>query len=173
MGGLCGGEAPDWWGGTFPSQLNRRLAVKYRYASTASASRTTGKLPISVLEALAVLSSLWRFPRRLAGRRVLFFIDNLTAFHVLRRGRSRRSVLLGCIANVFWARSFDLGVSPVFLWVPSRFNPADPPSRGHTPPLSGSECGPPSSRTWRGIVDAVISAATPRLVARSVLDVAD
>ena len=86
---------------------------------------------IGQLEALAATAVLSSMPRkRLYGRRVLFWIDNLAAKYGLQKGYSKVDDS-GRIINAFRALQSALHLRIHFEYVPSHQNLADLPSRGN------------------------------------------
>jgi len=110
-------------------------------------------MPVFIYEAVVPYLAIRRWRYLLSGRRALFYVDNTSALGALRRGRSKLSPALNALVFEWWrlARSFGIEVS--LMWVPSRFNPADPPSRGSAPPCNGQATDPPSVELWK---DAVV-----------------
>ena len=86
---------------------------------------------IGQLEALAATAVLSSMPRkRLYGRRMLFWIDNLAAKYGLQKGYSKVDDS-GRIINAFRALQSALHLRIHFEYVPSHQNLADLPSRGN------------------------------------------
>ena len=88
---------------------------------------------INPFELLAVFfaASTWR--DQLRGREVLFCIDNTVALSVLHKGRSPKKDLNRWVreANRLFAA---YSINARFVWVPSKLNLADLPSRGSEVP---------------------------------------
>ncbi len=95
-------------------------------------SRRTQIVPFEVA---AVLVALLSCTERVQGRRLVVWVDNSAARAVLKSGRSRKSDL-NALAAVFHRILADANASARVEWVPSRLNPADPPSRGRPPPFA-------------------------------------
>ena len=87
------------------------------------------KTQINVYEQAAVLLALGTFPDLLRGKRVVFYIDSMSALGTIVKGHSRRDDL-NLYAGTTWHLLARYGVTPHFLRVPSKQNPADDPSRG-------------------------------------------
>ena len=115
-------------------------------------------MPVYLLEAAVPFLSLHEFGRLLQGRRVIVFVDNQSALGALFKGRSRRSRPLNELCFSLWERSRRSGVELFFRWVPSRFNLADPPSRGLAPPCGGLQRPRPTPAHWRRVIRAMTSA---------------
>ena len=86
------------------------------------------KTQINAFELITVLVACRLWPSHLQGRRVIIFIDNHVAMHVLHKGRPPKPDL-----NV-WARRAThlfraLKCHVSFVWAPSKYNMADLPSR--------------------------------------------
>jgi len=130
-----------WWGARAPVQL-RRLHAVLGYPKG---------MPVFIYEAVVPYLAIRRWRYLLSGRRVLFYVDNTSALGALRRGRSKLSPALNALVFEWWrlARSFGIEVS--LMWVPSRFNPADPPSRGSAPPCNGQAVIPPAEELWKDV----------------------
>ena len=73
------------------------------------------------------------FGEGLRSQRVLIFVDNTTALFALRKGRSKLSVPLNELCFAFWGLVRRLELDVTLVWVPTRFNVADDPSRGEPP----------------------------------------
>ena len=86
------------------------------------------KTYIAILEAIAVLSLYITYPRHLAGRRVLHFVDNTVALSALVHGYVGKEDLAG-IVNAYHAIVTGLRAWPYLEYVPSKANIADLPSR--------------------------------------------
>jgi hypothetical protein len=85
---------------------------------------------IGQLEALAAAAVLSSMPTdRTAGKRMLFWIDNLAAKYGLQKGYSKVDDS-GRIINAFKVMQANLGLRIHFEYVPSEQNVADLPSRG-------------------------------------------
>ena len=85
---------------------------------------------IGQLEALAAAAVLSSLPTdRTAGKRMMFWIDNLAAKYGLQKGYSKVEDS-GRIINAFKVMQADLGLRIHFEYVPSAQNVADLPSRG-------------------------------------------
>ena len=81
-----------------------------------------------------MLLALGTFPDLMRGRRVVFFIDSMSALGTIVKGHSKRDDL-NLYAGTTWQILARLGVTPPFLRVPSKQNPADDPSRGRVASL--------------------------------------
>ena len=114
---------PVWFGGVVSASLRRRVARRWGYA----------KCPIFLLEAAVPLLCLRLFGPFLRGQRLLVFVDNSTALFALRKGRSRLSPPLNEMCFSFWASARAALLEVTLVWVPTRFNVADDPSRGEAP----------------------------------------
>ena len=84
------------------------------------------------LEAMAVAVAVEVFKVQLAGARCIFLIDNLSVLGSLRKGRCKAPDINRIICAIA-DRILQLSIVPFFLWVPSRYNLADAPSRGVSP----------------------------------------
>lgn len=85
---------------------------------------------INVLELEALLPSV-RHARRSpvsAARRVQFGLDSTVALGVARKGRSSRPNL-NWVARKLCAQFILGGIYPGFFWIPTKYMPADEPSR--------------------------------------------
>ena len=120
-------------------------------SSTATARSRGGRVPWGLTRALAQRktqivafelvvpgAAVWSWGVRLAGCRIVFYIDNDSALGILRCGRSRKPDL-NQIAFVTWELLHRWGIWPVFMRVPSEDNCADPVSRGDPAPFGSSE----------------------------------
>ena len=105
-----------------------------RKVSAALRSRATQIFPFEVI-AVAAAVSQWK--RQLQGHRVVIFVDNRGALGALRKGASTQDDV-GRILLMAWSNFIAAGILPIFLWVPSALNCADPPSRGAAPPVGQS-----------------------------------
>ena len=83
---------------------------------------------IGQAEIAPVALSLLLWPEVLRGRRVLIFVDNLSALGALVRGTSP-SLASARLASMFWRLAAELEVEVWFDWVPGPANLADAPSR--------------------------------------------
>jgi hypothetical protein len=92
---------------------------------------------ISALELLAMIVAVRLWHIRLAGRRLVLFVDNTVALACGRKGASRAADL-NRLAHHFRLLLKGIGCSVWLYWVPSKLNLADSPSRGE-PPLIGIE----------------------------------
>ena len=81
------------------------------------------------LEAMAVAVAVEAFKVQLAGAKCIFLIDNLSVLGSLRKGRCK-AFDINRVVCVIADRILQLSIMPFFLWVPSRYNMADAPSRG-------------------------------------------
>ena len=87
------------------------------------------KTQINAYEQAAVLVALGTFANTLAGKRVVFFIDSNAALGTIVKGHSRRGDF-NLYAGTIWHILALNNITPYFLRVPSKKNPADAPSRG-------------------------------------------
>ena len=85
--------------------------------------------PIVLYEFFAVHTELAAWGDRLAGRRVIFWIDNRTAERILIRG-SARPADPNVLVSWFWQRCALLRIRPEIYRVASSSNISDGPSRG-------------------------------------------
>ena len=131
-----------WWGARAPRSM-RELHEVLGYPR---------KMPVFVYEAVVPFLALRLWGERLRNRRVLFYVDNTSALGALRRGRSRLSPALNALVFEWWKLARSFGIEASFMWVPSRFNPADPPSRGSPPPVVGLRITSPASAAWVEVV---------------------
>ena len=78
---------------------------------------------------IGVILGFWIFGYEIRGRHVLVFIDNQAALGAIKKGRSPVPDFNGL---VFYTRFVcaDHSVEPSFMWVPSKLNWFDAPSRG-------------------------------------------
>ena len=105
----------EFWQGAVPERYSKPLARR--------------KTQINAYELIAVVVAAHTWADKLAGHKVFFCIDNTVALAVLCKGRSPKRDLNA------WARHAtrifrDYGIEAHFLWVPSKLNLADLPSRG-------------------------------------------
>jgi len=91
------------------------------------------KTQIHAYEMLGALAALQTLGPRLRQRRLLLFIDNQSALGVLRKGSCSSAADLTALAAFFHSECRRLHCDVHLFWVPSRLNPADPPSRGSSP----------------------------------------
>ena len=91
--------------------------------------RRERKTYIAQLEALAVLAAMQTWAERIAGRRVVLFIDNTVALSAVVHGYARVDDL-AAITNAIHLTAAGLRTSMYADWVPSKANIADLPSRG-------------------------------------------
>ena len=131
----------EWWQATVPASVR----------AAAPAAGFPSGFPIFLLEAAVPYLALRVWHDLLQGRRVLLFIDNQTFLGALRKGRSTRSPPLNHVVHAIRRLEFRLGLSVTLFWVPSRFNIADPASRGATPPGLPPARPPPGAALWRGL----------------------
>ena len=75
-----------------------------------------------------MLLALVTFPDLMSGKRVVFFKDSMSALGTIVKRHSNRDDL-NLYAGTTWQILARLRVTPHFLWVPSKQNPADDPSR--------------------------------------------
>jgi len=102
---------------------------------------------INVYEQAAVLLALGTFPDLLRGKRVVFYIDSMSALGTIVKGHSRRDDL-NLYAGTTWHLLARYGVTPHFLRVPSKQNPADAPSRGRVAELDADPHVEKRSAIW-------------------------
>ena len=96
------------------------------------------KTQITAFELLAPVAAVETWKERLTGRRVVFFIDNDAALHVLRKGCSRRREL-NLIVFAIHSLFKKYKITAYFSRVPSAHNCSDPVSRGSDAPLGARE----------------------------------
>ena len=119
-------------------------------ATFCMAPRKTQTFPLEVLAVCAALR-IWR--GRLRGRSVLVFADHTAAMASLRKGRSRQPDVHGLVTRIWDDICDSVMVSSIkFLWVPSKLNLADLPSRGSAPIL-GSRTA--ARLRWEDLVAAL------------------
>ena len=118
------GDSHFWVGGCFPKTLQRSLH-----------GRRTQIFPYEVM---AVWVAVRQFMARMAGRVVLFFVDNSSALASIAKGSTRCSDVQPVIADI-WDSLVAGHVWSHWRWVPSKLNLADRPSRGLAPVL-GQQC---------------------------------
>ena len=135
---LCDGASAEWISCSTPSSFAEALMP-----------RKTQIYPLEVLAA-AVALRVWR--RRLAHRHLVLFVDNTSALSSLRRGSSRQVDVHSLITQV-WDDLYDSGFYGIrVLWVPSKLNLADSPSRSLTP-ATGSRIA--ARIRWETLIAAV------------------
>ena len=81
------------------------------------------------LEAMAVAVGFEVFKMHLSGSKCIFLVDNQSVLGSLRKGRSKAADIHQIVCGIV-DRIVRFSVMPFFLWVPSRYNLADKPSRG-------------------------------------------
>ena len=91
------------------------------------------KTQIHAYEMLGALAALQTLGPRLRQRRLLLFIDNQSALGMLRKGSCSSASDLTALASFFNSECRRLQCDAHLFWIPSRLNPADPPSRGSSP----------------------------------------
>ncbi len=93
--------------------------------------RAKRKVHSGELEACCVCLGIRRLARgrSFQGRRILILVDALASLGAFQRGRSSALTLRGSVRQA-WAVLLTADVRPRFGYIPSEFNPADPPSRG-------------------------------------------
>ena len=84
---------------------------------------------IMPMEAMAIAVAVEVFKVQLSGCKCIFLIDNLSVLGSLRKGRCKAPDVNRIVCAIA-DRILQLSIMPFFLWVPSRFNMADAPSRG-------------------------------------------
>ena len=131
----------EWWQAPVPASVGT-VAPGLGYPAG---------LPIFLLEAAVPYLAFRVWHDVLRGRRVLVFIDNQTFLGALRKGRSTRSPPLNHLVHAIRRLEFRMGLTVTLFWVPSRFNIADPASRGSPPPGMPPARAPPSPPQWRGL----------------------
>ena len=89
------------------------------------------KTQINLYELLAVLVAIHTFQESLAGKRVVVFVDNTAALNTAIRGWSPREDANG-IVHQLWMVIARAGIDAQWVYVPSKLNLADGPSRGVT-----------------------------------------
>ena len=90
------------------------------------ASRRT---QINAFELAGVLCGISTFGNVISGKRGAIFVDNQSALNILIKGWSRKQDLNDMAADA-WIEVARLGCHVEWLYVPSKLNPADAPSRG-------------------------------------------
>ena len=75
-----------------------------------------------------MLVALGTFAHLIKGKRVVIYIDSTAAIGSIVKGHSKRQDI-NLYAGTAWHILADLGVTPYFVRVPSKQNPADAPSR--------------------------------------------
>jgi hypothetical protein len=120
------------------------LVWRARMPSRFVASLAPRATQINPFELLAVLFSVSTWCGQLQGREVLFCIDNTVALSVLHKGRSPKKDLNKWVreANRLFAA---YSINARFVWVPSKLNLGDLPSRGSEVPgaIEGEVVFPP------------------------------
>ena len=104
---------------TFRASLGKQFMRFFRH-------RKTNIIPLE-LGALVVAVACFR--RSFIGTETVFFVDNQTVLYCCRRGRCRAddvNQLIVILADIL----SSLGIMPSFVYVPSKSNIADYPSRG-------------------------------------------
>ena len=98
---------------------------------------------IAQLEALAMLTPFTTYPARLAGRRVIHFVDNAVALSGMVHGYARDADL-AVMVNAYHLMSTALRARPYLDYVASKANIADLPSRGEygVPRMLGANARP-------------------------------
>jgi len=99
-----------------PGRIRRRLQ-----------SRAT---QINVYELLGVLCTLLTFEDQIRGKKIAVFIDNKAALDIVVKGCSRADDANEVVFTI-WETVAALGVDVQWLWVASKSNLADGPSRDH------------------------------------------
>ena len=113
-------------------------------------------LPVFLYEAAAPFVAVRIWQRALAGRRLLLFVDNLTALGAFRKGRSVACPALNQVVHQCLVLLHSIGCASTIFWVPSRFNIADPASRGETPPGLPAPVAPPGRPHWVALRGAFV-----------------
>jgi len=101
--------------------------------SAADLGLLSRKTQIHAYEMLGALAALQTLGPRLRQRRLLLFIDNQSALGILRKGSCSSAADLTALAAFFNSECRRLQCDAHLFWIPSRLNPADPPSRGSSP----------------------------------------
>ena len=78
---------------------------------------------------------------------LIIMVDNTSAVGAFRKGSSRKSDV-NAIVGAVWLLGRHLDITLFFHWVPSKYNIADLPSRGHPPSLPH---GAPSDVDWASV----------------------
>ena len=138
---LAPGSPLRWFGGSVSAGLRRRVASRWGY----------GKCPIFLLEAAVPLACLRVFGEGLRSQRLLIFVDNTTALFALRKGRSKLSPPLNELCFAFWGLARRLELDVTLVWVPTRFNVADDPSRGEPPLGVATPSVPVADLVWERV----------------------
>ena len=123
------------------TRRRRRVARRWGYS----------KCPIFLLEAAVPLLCLRLFGPFLSGQRLLVFVDNSTALFALRKGRSRLSPPLNEMCFSFWKSARSALLDVALVWVPTRFNVADDPSRGVPPVGCTPGSAPVANEIWERV----------------------
>ena len=93
------------------------------------ASRFRHKAHINVLEAAAALTTIRRAARdERKGKKFMVFGDSAAVIAALTKGRCSSFTLLVAVRRIM-AVVLATGSRPKFVWIPSKANPADEPSR--------------------------------------------
>ena len=82
----------------------------------------------SELEALAAVAAYSTYPKVIAGRKVIHFVDNTVALSALVHGYAKKPELAKSV-NVLYLQMIALRARVFFEYVPSKANIADLPSR--------------------------------------------
>lgn len=93
---------------------------------------------IVAFELVVPAAAAWSWREVVAGRRIIFYIDNRSAMGILQNGRSRKADLNKIVFN---SRDLfhSLHIQPYFRYVESARNCSDPVSRGALPPFGTLE----------------------------------
>ena len=137
LGAVCVTSSSKWVSGQVPSGITQRLKRR--------------RTQICIFETLVVICASRIFVSQIRGRRVVFFIDNLSALGALRRGCSSAWDMCALV-EMFWEHAVTHGIIPIFRYVPSKLNLADPPSRRRAASLG-------DQLPWRPRFDSILKAS--------------
>jgi hypothetical protein len=115
---LTGTESSEWFMGKADPRFQKSLLPR--------------KTQIFAFETVTVLLASMVWVKRLAGRRVVFFVDNTASLGCLRKGSSSAPDIHNLI-GFFWDFVTENHIEVHFRWVPSKLNLGDRPSRNCAP----------------------------------------
>ena len=118
-GCLCSADGDTMLRHVFAARLDKRFTGKLEKRLT----------QIMAFEAMAVSVGIETFKGNISGAKCVYLIDNLSVLGSVKKGRCKARDIHN-IVRVISDRILHLNIFPIFLWVPSRFNLADAPSRG-------------------------------------------